>query len=338
MRQNLINHIAFIVDRSTSIRDYHLVDSIINVFDNQIKWLAKRSEELSQETRVSVYLFGSDIECVVYDMDVLRLPSLKELYKVEGATKLIDATIQAIDDLSETPQKYGDHAFLFYVLTDGEENNSRNLPYTLANRIAILPDNWTLAAYVPNQRGRNEATSAGFPTNNIAIWSVGKAGLEEVGRGLRDTTETYFQARATGVRGTKSLFKLDLKNLSKSKITQTLNKLNPRTYVTLPVRHAHDGMEIRDFVYGQSKTPYVKGSAYYELIKTEKVQPGKKILVRDRSNGNVYGGQEARQLLGLPDTHVTLNPVDTGNYDVFIQSTSFNRHVNANTEVIVLAV
>jgi hypothetical protein len=100
--KHLINHVAFVVDRSGSMSD--LKSKTIEVFDNQIKFLAKRSTELNQETRVSVYLFGSTVENVIFDMDVLRLPSLKELYKIEGMTALIDATIQAISDLSSYPR------------------------------------------------------------------------------------------------------------------------------------------------------------------------------------------------------------------------------------------
>lgn len=338
MRQNLVNHIVFVVDRSVSISQYRLQDQIINVFDNQIKWLAKRSEELSQETRVSVYLFGSKIECVVYDMDVLRLPSLRELYEVEGNTKLIDATLQAIVDLQETPQKYGDHAFLLYVLTDGEENDSLSRPTTLSREINSLSENWTLATYVPNLRAVNEARNHGFPPDNIRQWSVGTEGLSEVGKDLRTTTESYFQARSQGVRGTKSLFKLDLSNLSVNRVATRTKRLMPWEYNVYQVSNAADNMEIRDFVERTRERHYRKGSAYYQLVKTEKVQPQKSILVRDKLTKDVYGGQEARRLLGLPDNHVTLKPGNTGNFDVFIQSTSFNRHVNAGTDVIVVSV
>lgn len=81
---------------------------------------------MDQETRVTVFQFDDVVECLVYDKDVLRLPSLRNIYGPARAnTALIDATIKAVNELKETPERYGDHAFLCYVLTDGQENASR---------------------------------------------------------------------------------------------------------------------------------------------------------------------------------------------------------------------
>lgn len=113
-----------------------LASAVVKVADNQVAHLANRSKELNQETRATVYTFSDAAECVYYDKDVLRMPSLKGSYRIGGNTALIDATIQAIDDLSQTPQLYGDHAFLVYVLTDGEENRSSKKATDLAKKSA----------------------------------------------------------------------------------------------------------------------------------------------------------------------------------------------------------
>jgi uncharacterized protein with von Willebrand factor type A (vWA) domain len=117
--QNYINHIAFVIDKSGSMSG--IINQVVQVFDNQIQHLAARSRELNQETRVSVYLFDDRVECLLFDMDVMRMPSLASHYHASGGTALIDSTLQALSDLSLTPQKYGDHAFLIYALTDGQE-------------------------------------------------------------------------------------------------------------------------------------------------------------------------------------------------------------------------
>lgn len=148
---NIINHIVFVVDKSGSMAS--LRDVVVKVFDKQIKYLAERSRVLDQETRVTVYCFDDTPECIIFDKDVLRLPSLAGLYKTSGRTALIDATLLAIDDLSKTHVKYGDHSFLLYVLTDGEENSSSNSRHSIQTVINSLPDNWTVAVLVPNQTG-----------------------------------------------------------------------------------------------------------------------------------------------------------------------------------------
>jgi hypothetical protein len=331
---NLINHVVFVVDRSGSMN--HLKKTTIQVFDTQIKFLASHSQQMSQETRVSIYLFGSQIECVVYDTDVLRLPSLAELYKTEGATKLVDATMKSIEELEETAQRYGDHAFLIYVLTDGGENDSEKFTdYELKKRIENLPENWTLATYVPNQNGVFEAKAHGFPADNIDVWSTTGKGVEEVGRKMEAATTSYFAARSKGIRGSKSLFKLDLSKLAPSTVSHTLEKLNRKDYGRYTITLRNDGVDIKSFVESLQGS-YVRGTAYYQLVKPEFVGVKKKAIIVNRQTGNAFEGAAARKLLGLPDNErVRIKPEHLADYDVFILSTSYTRKLPAGTDVIV---
>jgi hypothetical protein len=329
--QNYINHIVFVVDKSGSMS--HLSDEVVKVFDSQIAHLATRSKELDQETRVSVYLFANGVDCLIYDMDVMRLPSLRDHYNAGGGTALIDGTITAVDDLSETPQKYGDHAFLVYVLTDGEENQSRSSASTLAKKIDGLKDNWTLAVLVPNQNGVFEAKKFGFPVNNIQVWSTTKDGVEEVGRTIRVATDNFMTSRSAGIRGTKNLFNLDSSKLTTTKVGKMLQELAAREYELLPV---HKDAVIKDYVESWTKREYIKGSTYYQLVKPETIQPYKQICVQDKRNGKVYSGTNARQILSLPDFEVKVSPATHGNFDIFVQSTSVNRKLPRGTKIIVL--
>ena len=173
--QNYINHIVFVVDSSGSMSG--LSNDVVKVFDAQIKHLAIRSKELDQETRVTVYLFNNSVRCLIYDKDVLRLPSLQDYYRADGGTALIDGTVTALEDLALTPQKYGDHAFLAYVMTDGEENASRHTSQDLVTKIKNLADNWTVAVLVPDQTGVHESKKFGFPANNIQVWNTTAGGI-----------------------------------------------------------------------------------------------------------------------------------------------------------------
>ena len=94
--QNIINHIGLVLDASSSMDRY--TRKLIEVADNQIKYLATRSQEMNQETRISVWTFADhhNIQCVVWDMDVLRLPSIAEFYKPYGNTALVDAMLKSL--------------------------------------------------------------------------------------------------------------------------------------------------------------------------------------------------------------------------------------------------
>lgn len=328
--QNYINHVVFVIDRSGSMS--HLTNEVVKVFDSQVEYLAKRSQELDQETRVSVYLFNGHTDCIVYDKDVLRLPSLRNLYSPDGSTALLNATLKAIEDLKQTPELYGDHAFLLYVLTDGENTDNHYLSPELCKAIGALKDNWTLAVLVPDQKGVHEAKKFGFPANNIQVWATDNKGIREVGETLKKVTSAYMSARATGVRGTKSLFTLDTSNLNSSTIRNTLDELRPSEYCLLSV---HKDAVIKPFIESW-KLPFVQGSAYYELTKAETVQAGKQICVQDKLNGKVYAGVNARNILGLPPHEIKVNPATHGNHRLFVQSTSTNRKLVKGTQLLVL--
>lgn len=332
--QQYTNHIGFVVDSSGSM--HHLSKEVVDVFDSQIAHLRRRSIELNQETRVSVYLFSDKVRCVVFDMDVMRPISMKSLYVANGGTSLMDATGQGITDMRRIPELYSDHAFLFYVLTDGEENQSKNYTSSKLNSfINSLPDNWTVACLVPNATGKFEAKKFGFPEGNIEVWSTTSIGIETIGKTMTSATDTFMQNRAQGIRSTKNLFKVDMTKVSSAQITKALQELKKAEYAIYSVGQQ---TQIRPFVETMSGKLYVKGCAYYKLSKTEEIQGYKEIAVRNRKNNKVYSGPNARQVIGLPNHDMKVAPGDHGDWDIFVQSTSVNRKLMPGNEVMVVGV
>lgn len=357
-KQNFINHIALVLDASGSM-GYHK-DNLIKVADEQIAYLAKRSQELDQETRVTVYTFDDRVQCLVYDKDVLRLPSIRDLYRIGGMTALIDATMQSQVDLAHTWEGYGDHSFLTFVLTDGQENRSRTYRREeLTDRLEKLPDNWTVAVLVPDQLAKREAMQFGFPKDNIAIWDATSAhGVEEAVSVIRTATDTYMTNRTQGVRGTRSLFvggQVDA-NAVKARLTP----LAHTAYEIVPVTKTADAFEKRkkptkkfpegevlgwfvridDFV-NKMYPPFTIGKGWYQLFsgsarRSEKIQGNKMVAVMDKRTSQVYVGHEARQIVGLPDHDVTVKPDANPDYEIFVKSTSDNRHLPVGTKLLIM--
>ncbi len=332
MQNNYINHIALVLDASSSMSG--LSTSLIKVADEQIAHLARRSKELDQETRVTVYTFAdrSNIKCHFYDKDVLRLPSMAGVYKAYGNTALVDATLKSIDDLSKTPELYGDHSFLVYVLTDGEENQSSNTAVNLKAKLSSLKDNWTVAVFVPSITGKSEAKRFGFPSDNIAVWDTSAKGMEEVGKVIRDTTNTYMANRTTGTRGYKNLFSM-ASNVTKDSV-QTLPSLHPGQYRTY---EATEKVKVSEFVEKTTGRPYKLGEAFYQLSKPEKIQPTKQVALLETKTKKLFTGTGARSILGLPDHEVRVGPNSYPDYQVFVQSTSVNRNLVPGTFVLLLS-
>lgn len=332
MTQNYINHVALVLDASYSMTDH--ARDLIKVADEQIAHLARRSTELDQETRVSIYTFADDVRCEIFDKDVLRLPKIGGLYRVRGNTALIDATVRSQQDLAKTAQMYGDHAFLTFVLTDGEENASRlNRARDLQDQLRLQPAHWTVACLVPNAMGKHEAQTFGFAPDNIAVWDPNAVrGVEKAGDVIRTATENFMTGRAKGVRGTRSLFSTGADAVNDQTVKSTLTPITEGSYEVLPVSR---DTNIQMF-FATQRMPFRMGANYYQLTKTETIQPQKAVAIREKRTGRFYVGPQARDLLGLGGDTVRVKPDHNPLYDVFIQSTSPNRKLMANTDLLVL--
>lgn len=331
--QRFINHVAIVLDASWSMRGRE--KEVVKVTDEQIKYLAKRSEELNQETRISVYRFGTTVECLIFDMDVTRLPSANDLYEVlYENTALIDATMKSQKDLETTSQLYGDHAFLTFVLTDGEENSSKQYSRNdLTRQIMNADVNWSLGFLVPDNRGVKYVEQLGVLRDSIAIWDTTSAtGLNVAASSIRTATDNFMANRAKGIRGTRSVFSTGADAVNDRSVKQNLKAVSTDKYTLLHVvAHA----PISDFVRNAGIS-YYAGIGYYQLTKSEIIQSNKQIAVVDKNTNKVYTGAEARDLIGLPHHSTRVRPNYNPKYDIFVQSTSHNRKLIAGTKLLIL--
>lgn len=350
LQQNKINHVAFVIDRSGSMRGRE--NDVIKVVDNQVAFLAQLSKDLDQETRVTIYLFDDRVDCIVFDKDVLRLPSIKDFYFVRGQTALRDATIQSQMELAQTCQLYGDHAFLTFVFTDGHENDSMNSSAQLYGLLSTQKDNWTVGVLVPDFNGRLAAEGAGFAKGNISIWDVNSStGVEEAGTDIQAATQSYMTSRASGIRGTKQLFSTDPNAVNASTIKAAgLKPLDPKLYtltaVTAPKESKNEGVLNKDKHRVWEIQQYVEklngpgsfrvGKAFYELSKKEKISGTKDLAVLEVATSKVFVGNGVRAMIGLPDADKTVAPDFNPDYKIFVQSQSHNRHLVVGKKLLVL--
>lgn len=331
---NRINHIVLDIDETSSMWDH--AESVPRVVDALIEDLIASSQRLEQETRITIYLFNSatGTRCLICDMDVLRRPSIKSMFHPAARTPLIDSALQVISEVSEdTSERYGEHSFLVFVITDGIENESAARPHQLASRIAGLPGHWTVAALVPNALGISRAKQAGFPDGNIEKWNTTSSrGFAEMGDRIRTATTDFMEARAaTGVRGTRNLFQVA--QVTPQAAETALDPLMPGRYDLADVPY---DMPVNEFAALVTGRPYRKGSVFYQLTKPVTVQNYKDVMVQVRSTGQVYTGPSARQLLGLPGFEAKIQPAAQPGTRIFIQSTSMNRRMIGGTTALIL--
>ncbi len=335
--QRLINHVALVLDGSGSMKKHQA--NVVKVADEQIRHLMVRSEELCQETRVSVYVFDDVVDCLIFDMDVMRLPSIEDLYTIDGWTALIDSVVKSQEDLATTSQIYGDHAFLTFVLTDGEENASKNKMTSLSKFTTNAPENWTVGFLVPDKQGIAYLSRCGVPSECIMVWDAKDAnGMLDVGRVVRQATDTYMTARASGVRGTRSLFAViptGIDAVNKKTVAATLTPMSVDKYSLHEV--GKEVARIDEFVTNVVGKYYIPGKSYYQFMKPETIQGGKSIIVVDKKTNQAYEGKDARGLIGLTwGVEAKAKPEDNPEYDIYIQSTALNRNLIPGTKLLLL--
>jgi hypothetical protein len=350
--RNIINHFTILLDASTSMA--HHTQDLIKVTDTQIQGLAQSSTFHDQETRVTIYTFsnpsyheGYTAKCLIYDKDVLRVPSIEGLYKAHGNTALCDALAKVIADLHQIPEQYGDHSHFLTLITDGQENWSSSVNVkALPGIIQHLPGNWTLAAFVPSPQNSWSLQNLGFPAGNIKIWDAGEDGsVLDVGVAYAAATSSYMKSRAAGSRSVSNLF--TMKAPSAADLKKTLTPVTPGSYffenVTAKDLALIENARIDQFMELKTGRPYAPGRTYYEMSKRERIQDYKQLAIAiwDKSTNTegVYTGSGVRAKLGLPDTgEVRISPGgwNSKGYKVYILSTSFNRKLVPGTRVLVM--
>jgi len=266
-------------------------------------------------------------------MDFMRFNSLKGHYTIAGSTALLDAVGKSIEDNRKLPEIFGDHAFLQYVITDGQENQSQKYnTYSISKVLATLPDNWTNAVLVPDTNGIKYAQRFGFNTGSIATWDTARGdAIEGVGKQFSQVVDNYMAMRASGVRGTKALFTLDSSGLT----AVAPKKLVPIPQTAYKIFDVTKDAPIRPYVEAVLGSKYRIGSGYYQPTKKVVIQEYKNIYVQNVKDGKVYTGNALRQLLGLPSDSVEVNPGDHTDWNIFVQSTSTNRKLYTGTKILV---
>jgi hypothetical protein len=334
----LQTHVAFCIDESGSISG--IVKPLVAAYNKNVEGIRDSVLAEGQEATMTALTFGHRTlkHRVLYvGHQVQTVQELKNSDIVpSGMTPLFDSVYRAIKKLEELDDGKPDTTFIVSVVTDGQENSSTD-PGIIATiremEKKIATDRWTFAFLVPNGSSSYFSRKYKIPMGNIQEWDEKtEAGTKEAFTVNTRAFSGYFVSKSAGdLKTKKGAFYSDLSDLTVRKARTSLSK------ITKQVRFIPCGSEvtIRDAVLNAG-LQWIKGAAFYQLVKTEKrVQDYKLVALRVKTSGEVYCGQEARDMLGIGGLTgtVRLVPGDHAKFDVFIQSTSVNRKIPAGTEV-----
>lgn len=333
------NYVAIVKDHSYSM--FHLANGAKKDFNSNVDTIRTSAEKENIDTIVSVIKCGVGVDAKVEREAVnSSITALKpaERYVADGhGTPLWDSVGEAVDVLECVPDKdEQDVTFLVIVITDGEENYSQKWKaHTLANKIRKLQgtDRWSFAFRVPKGYKENLVSSLGVYDGNVQEWEQTEAGLRRTSEATSVGISSYYSGLSRGVKSTRKFY-TDLSRVD-DKSVKNLRNLSG-DFMRWQVQTEIEGQQIRPFCEKRLRyrKPYTQGYAYYQLVKTETVQGNKKFLIRDRDTKAVYGGADARRLLGVPDGRCKLAPSASSKYDIFVQSSSVNRKLPVGTYVL----
>jgi hypothetical protein len=301
--------------------------------NKQIQTFKDQAKALNQRINLSIYTFSDRVHEEIFNESLEDVGTFS--YSPYGNTAIRDAYKEAINELKTVKvTKNTDLSRLIIAFTDGEDNNSSFSSGDLKKMISSLDETWTIGANVPTLNAKSNVVSCGIPQGNIQIWDLSEQGTVKMSETNVSATTSYLVSRSAGAKGTKSLYQIDTSKLdNKKNITKALDEINPIDYMLLPV---HKESVIKDYVESWTKEPYRVGSTYYQLVKAEKVQPYKGVILQDKLTGKLYGGDVSRKLLALPSHEVKIEAASHPKYDIFINSTSTNRKLAGGTKIVVL--
>lgn len=326
------NYIGMSRDHSGSMSS--IAKAATRDYNETVASIKEAAVATNQDTIVSVVRFGSTVTREVVNSNVHVLQPL-ERYSCSGMTALFDSVVELINIMKTAPD-YNDPdvSFLIMATTDGQENQSRTTGPQLAEmmRTLIATDRWTFVFRVP-RGGARTLIQMGIPEGNILEWDQTERGMQQAAQANKQAYSEYFTGRSTGMKSTTKFY-ANMADVTIEEVKSSLTDISTEVQF-IPVTAADDQAFIRPFVEAKLGEAMVRGGAFYQLVKTEpKVQANKRIAIRDKKTGAVYAGDAARQMLALPTIGtVRLAPDELGDYEVFIQSTSVNRKLDAGSNL-----
>lgn len=326
------NYISFVNDHSGSMEC--LARAAAADFNANVGAIKDAATREMLDTVVSVSEVGhmGGLSVTVSNPHVLRPVTH---WRAVGGTPLWNGILNLINMLATLPDINKDSvSSLVLITTDGEATDGIQAHGVLAKVMAplIASGRWTFVARVPaniNGSCKQQLLELGIMPGNIQTWETTAAGMAASTAQTTQAMSNYFTTRSSGAKATSAFYA----DASKVDIT-ALEDISKKVSLYV-VPSTDNGVEIRPFIL-RHRMDYLKGSAFYQLTKTEaRVSHTKMILVRDRASGKIFAGKQARTMIGLPqDKNARLHPGDHKNFDLFIQSESVNRKLVADTGVV----
>lgn len=204
---NDLTHITVILDRSGSMSS--TVNDVIGGFNT---FLAEQQQASGQATLTLVQFDSQDPYELVADRQPISAiaPLDRGTYVPRGMTPLFDAVGQGITRLDAALLALDKAArparVVFVIITDGEENSSREFDYSRVRRLIEQHAEWQFLYLSSSLRAMDDASRMGIardasiamPTDGQGMrdaWSTSSASIREYRSGVRQRAHIYENER-----------------------------------------------------------------------------------------------------------------------------------------------
>jgi uncharacterized protein YegL len=206
-----INYIALVIDKSGSMG--HIRKQTINSINEQLDVL--QDAEDNQDDRVTVVTFNNKV-------DEPRFFNLNERFAEEdydprGGTSLFDAigrTVEMFQDVKVNEDE--DVAYLLVVVSDGEENTSKE--YTAEQISSIIKElegqgNWTFTFIGADKNCLDRVRDIGIGLSNSTSFTASAYGMGVASSGMACGLMSYKNARGDGSKQVGNFYAGSAENL-----------------------------------------------------------------------------------------------------------------------------
>lgn len=188
MTENNVTEIACVIDRSGSMTPIR--DDAIGGFNTFLK----EQQELPDKANATVCLFDNEYILLHDGTDLTEVkPLTSKTYVPRGTTALYDAIGRTISAIDSRVSKSPDQKVVIAILTDGQENASREFNKTkIMDMIkAREKQGWLILYLSASANAFADASSIGVSSNNTMSFTADSSGMRKAYSSMSFSTASY---------------------------------------------------------------------------------------------------------------------------------------------------
>jgi uncharacterized protein YegL len=225
-------YVALVVDESGSMDS--MKKQAISLFNENLNTMKVEGKKNNIRNVISLIKFSSKAEVIHknVELDVINEVD-NNSYSPGGYTAMYDGIGTAISVLKSAPDYNNkDTAFLVLVITDGEENHSREFQgHQISEMIKDLEQNdkrWTFTVLGANLDLNKLADTLGIKGGNVQSFNFSDDGFEQASGVMSRGIVNYSSVRASGQMSVENFYDTDNDSVLDSLQTHITDNTNTR--------------------------------------------------------------------------------------------------------------